>query len=327
MLDRRDRCSSRGYTLVELMTSVAIIGVLASLAVTGAKKYLAYARSAEARLQLHGIGSAVQAHSASVAMGEEERRSRWAQRSRWSDRLAYSVRTGSSGDASDGGYLWAGGKDGGGKGKDPGIDGDGNKGHGNNPDHFDPDNPGGKKDKDKGDKGGGDKGGGDKGGGDKGGGDKGGGDKGGGDKGGGDKGGGNGAGSSDEGTLSGPEGFLCESAVPVPETLKAVAGHKYQPSTENQKDYQSGDRNKGWACLRHANSQPQYYQYNYRRGPAPLQVVEGNVSVPDTRRWSAFARGDTDGDGVIAWFIMSGYVLEDGEIVRATQLAVVDGEE
>src|SRR5689334_7981806 len=45
--------NKRGFTLVELMIVVAIIGVLSALAIYGVRKYLSNAKTAEARM---GIG-------------------------------------------------------------------------------------------------------------------------------------------------------------------------------------------------------------------------------------------------------------------------------
>ncbi len=47
--------SIRGFTLIELMIVVAIIGILAVIAVVGVRKYLANAKSAEARVTLGAV--------------------------------------------------------------------------------------------------------------------------------------------------------------------------------------------------------------------------------------------------------------------------------
>jgi type IV pilus assembly protein PilA len=61
---------ARGFTLIELMIVVAIIGILAAIAIPNFMKFQARARQSEAKTNLKGVFTAVKAHFAEA--GEYE---------------------------------------------------------------------------------------------------------------------------------------------------------------------------------------------------------------------------------------------------------------
>ena len=60
------RSWQRGYTLAELMIVVAIIGVMASLAIVGYRKYLNAAQAGEAKAMIQGIRAGEEAYKSEM---------------------------------------------------------------------------------------------------------------------------------------------------------------------------------------------------------------------------------------------------------------------
>jgi len=85
---------------------------------------------------------------------------------------------------------------------------------------------------------------------------------------------------------------LCATASnSVPTTADDVKGKKYQSSPA---EWNTGDANTGWKCLRFTMDQPQYYMYSY--------------TSPSTDSFQAVANGDLNGDGTLSTFELDGQV-------------------
>jgi type IV pilus assembly protein PilA len=117
-----------------------------------------------------------------------------------------------------------------------------------------------------------------------------------------------------------PTHTLCGTAANrVPAT--PPAGAKYQPSTVDLQDFNTGDPENGWKCLRYSITQPISYSYGYDKGVGTgLSTATG---------FEANAFGDIDGDGGgtaarganIATFARGGLIRGNGDLVLTTSIA------
>lgn len=92
---------------------------------------------------------------------------------------------------------------------------------------------------------------------------------------------------------------LCKSATPVPAAVPK--GNKYMPLASGG-DFDTGDAQTGWKCLRFTMTSPIYYQYSYNQGGGYLAPSVN----PGPTGFEAAARGDINGDGVTSLFVLTG---------------------
>lgn len=93
---------------------------------------------------------------------------------------------------------------------------------------------------------------------------------------------------------------LCGSATTVPAMIPV--GTKYMPGSGSGVDFNTGDSENGWMCLKFTMTQPIYYQYSYHAGSG--YVAPSQSPGPDG--FEAAARGDLDGDGTTSLFVLTG---------------------
>ena len=113
---------------------------------------------------------------------------------------------------------------------------------------------------------------------------------------------------------------LCATAVIVP-AAGTPAGKKYQPKTNENQDYETGDTTTGWKCLKFGLTQPHYYQYHYTRDGTV--VAPNNPAKCSKDCYEAGAKGDLDGDTTLSLFAITGQINTTSKQLRkATQIYI-----
>jgi type IV pilus assembly protein PilA len=115
---------------------------------------------------------------------------------------------------------------------------------------------------------------------------------------------------------------LCGSAsARVP--ASAPAAKKYQPSTADGADFNTGDNRNGWKCLKFSLTQPIYYSYHYVTGTG------SGLSGAAATGFEASALGDINGDaggatapGAKASFFARGAEVRNGSVVLSTEIFI-----
>jgi type IV pilus assembly protein PilA len=103
--------------------------------------------------------------------------------------------------------------------------------------------------------------------------------------------------------VAGVSNRLCASAAAkVPAASTSIKGQKYQSAAS---EWDAGDKDTGWACLKFSMAEPQYYQYGY-------------LAASDGSSFTATANGDLDGDEVLSTFTMQGAVRSQQVVVSPT---------
>jgi len=115
---------------------------------------------------------------------------------------------------------------------------------------------------------------------------------------------------------------LCKSAAPVPAFVPR--SKKYQPATQPGSDYDTGDRETGWRCLKFSLTQPHYYQYSYNAGGNYKGPARGGPD-PGPNGFEVAAEGDLDGDGKTSLFTRIGTLdPQTGYLKIGSQIFIVD---
>jgi type IV pilus assembly protein PilA len=102
--------------------------------------------------------------------------------------------------------------------------------------------------------------------------------------------------------VAGVSNKICATSTSVPADPTKVAGQKYQSAAS---EWDAGDKDTGWACLKFSMSEPQYYAYSY-------------TADTGLTKFTAQAQGDLDGDATYSYFKMYGEVRDQTVVVGPT---------
>jgi type IV pilus assembly protein PilA len=111
---------------------------------------------------------------------------------------------------------------------------------------------------------------------------------------------------------------FCGSASPVPASITAVKGMKYMPSAMPGADFNAGDAQTGWPCLKFSMTMPMYYRYQYNKGSGYLVPS----IAPGPNGFEVSAQGDTNANGTLSTFARTGTVGPDDTVVVGTTIYI-----
>jgi type IV pilus assembly protein PilA len=107
---------------------------------------------------------------------------------------------------------------------------------------------------------------------------------------------------------------LCASSTGyTPSTVPG--GKKYQPSTKDGTDFNSGDNTAGWKCLKFSLNEPIYYQYQYVTGTG------SGLTGATANGFEVGAQGDLDANGNKSFF-GRGADVRNGQVVLSTEIFI-----
>ena len=111
---------------------------------------------------------------------------------------------------------------------------------------------------------------------------------------------------------------FCGSAVAVPTTAPPPA-KKYQPSTVDAADFNTGDSLNGWKCLKFNMNEATYFRYTYFKNTG---YIAGTNSGADNTGFEVAAQGDLTGDGTNFSTFARGAILRNNVPVVSTEMYI-----